>query len=151
MAPHPKPLAERYWPKVDKRGPNECWPWMGYCDDEGRGRFDNATAPRTAWLMATGREPRASVLHCCDNPNCVNPAHLFVGDHKVNGADSSLKRRARNQYGGQAQTHCVNGHEYTPDNTYWRPGRVAQRDCRACIRERAHRYAAKRSKRKVSA
>jgi hypothetical protein len=66
----------------------------------------------------------------------VNPAHLFEGDHKLNGMDSSLKRRARNQHGGQTQTHCINGHEYSPENTYWRPGRVAQRDCRACCRER---------------
>lgn len=42
------------------------------------------------------------------------------------------------------KTHCKNGHEFTPENTYWRPNRQG-RDCRICIRERLARSERKRS------
>jgi hypothetical protein len=134
------PREQRFWAKVEQRGPDECWPWLASADEYGYGRFRGVAASRAAYTYTKGDPGRLLVCHTCDNPGCVNPAHLWLGTVRDNGVDCSQKRRARNQYGGQAATHCINGHEYTPQNTYWRPGKVASRDCRACIRERARRY-----------
>ncbi len=79
-----KPVAERFWPKVDKRGPDECWPWLG-CVNRGMTRFfyvhHAEHAHRVAWMLTYGDIPeKHSVRHKCFNKICCNPAHLYLKD-----------------------------------------------------------------------
>ena len=127
-----------YWRNVDRRGPNECWPWTGATiKHSGHGQFTMAnekwTAHRLAWTIAFGPIPIGMhALHHCDNPICQNPAHLFLGTHAANVADMIAKGRQNNQ----RKTHCPKGHPYDEANTRLkpRPGGRFQRACRACDR-----------------
>lgn len=88
---------ERFWSKVDRRGPNECWPWLRSHTTKGYGCFSLGCrlrlAHRVAFFIGTGRWPTACVCHHCDNPPCCNPAHLFEGTHSDNNRDAARKGR----------------------------------------------------------
>lgn len=93
-------LDERFWSKVDTTTPSGCWEWTAYRNPKGYGRFQTGTAegPRFAHRLsfeaAKGRIPAGKmVLHKCDNPRCVNPDHLWLGDNKANMADCKKKGR----------------------------------------------------------
>ncbi len=102
-------MSERFWRKVDRRGPDECWEWRGFRNEFGygrtrHGRLDRGKqgAHRVAWALVNGTIPEgAHVLHRCDNPPCCNPAHLFLGTHTDNMRDMSEKGRARGFIGTQ--------------------------------------------------
>lgn len=89
----------RFWAKVDKRGPDDCWPWTAYCTIRGGyGRIKIARkqyiASRIAWELAHGKIPEGlHVLHQCDNPPCCNPGHLFLGTPSDNTQDMHNKKR----------------------------------------------------------
>lgn len=111
----------------------ECIPGIGYHGPNGyvwvsRGRL----AHRVAYEQARGPIPEGLELdHLCRNRACVNPDHLEPVTHRENllRADTFAARHA-------AQTHCVNGHEFTPDNTYIRTRPEGGRECRACRKAR---------------
>lgn len=140
------PLAARFWPKVDKRGDDECWPWLGAKIPSGYGslgsvevngkRVTQTGAHRVAFFLAHGFWSRIT-RHTCDNPPCVNPAHLLDGDTRSNARDMVERGRAP----ASQRTHCPQGHEYNDENT-WRTER-GHRRCRACARENAPIAAAK--------
>jgi hypothetical protein len=98
------PLAQRFWAKVDRSaGLGSCWLWTasrsrrGY-GEIGRGRAGEGIilAHRLSWELHHGPIPTGlSVLHHCDNPPCVNPAHLWLGTHQDNQDDMIRKRRDR--------------------------------------------------------
>lgn len=97
--PAPVPVAERFWNKVDIREPDECWEWQGYrlLHRYGRVSVENrkiAYTHRVAWELTHGPVPGGMhVLHLCDNPPCVNPAHLFLGTLSDNTQDMLSKKR----------------------------------------------------------
>lgn len=116
----------RFWTKVNKNGPlpdqskefytglGRCWLWTASVSGDGYGathiRRKFISAHRFAFWVHTEIDPRGSqVLHKCDNPLCVNPDHLFLGDHSANMADAKLKKRnAHGQtHGSYLHPECV--------------------------------------------
>jgi hypothetical protein len=94
-----RPLAERFWEKVDVRGVDECWPWLASTKQGGYGKLAGGDgrillAHRVAYQLAVGTIPAGLVVcHRCDNPGCVNPNHLFLGSQADNLRDMHAKGR----------------------------------------------------------
>lgn len=92
-------LVDRFWSFVQKTD-DGCWTWTGARAEFGYGVIsDRATrrhlrAHRLSWEIAYGLVPLGMlVLHRCDNPPCVRPDHLFLGDHADNSDDKVAKGR----------------------------------------------------------
>lgn len=93
-------LIERMAAKTRRAGADECWPWIGGVDHFGYGRiYDHGTSyqvHRVVYELEHGPIPDGLlVLHRCDNPPCVNPAHLFLGTNQDNVNDMLQKGRER--------------------------------------------------------
>lgn len=75
-----------------------CWFWLGDVNRDGYGRFTKdgkgVLAHRWFYEECVGPlKPRSVLMHSCDNPACVNPAHLSVGTHSTNRRDTVSKNR----------------------------------------------------------
>lgn len=98
--------VERFWSKVNRQSDGECWPWTGHLLPDGYGvisiRRVNKRAHRVSYELAYGAIPEGMhVCHHCDNPPCVNPAHLFLGTNADNVADKTSKGRAASMPGSK--------------------------------------------------
>jgi len=93
-----KTLEEQFWSKVDRRSDDECWNWTGAKLRDGYGSIRKYhklfQAHRLSYIIHYGDViANLCVLHKCDNPSCVNPKHLFLGDHLINARDKVSKNR----------------------------------------------------------
>ncbi len=94
---------DKFWKRVAKRSDSECWLWMTYLDRDGYGLFQfrhdgekkRFRANRVSYMLTHGNRLNIDqfVCHTCDNPQCVNPSHLILGDCKTNIDDCVSKHR----------------------------------------------------------
>lgn len=105
----PRNSPQDVWKKIERRGPDECWPWKGTKDGGGYGVFRihghyykahrvvfslecqpiNLVAPKSQYQQGF-------VLHTCDNRYCCNPKHLYLGDIWDNMQDKVDRGRCHN-------------------------------------------------------
>lgn len=89
-------LISIFWNRVDRKSPEECWPWLSYISDTGYGQICRygirLKAHRVAYELTYGEILDSRLcLHKCDNRKCCNPAHLYIGTHKDNMRDRQLR------------------------------------------------------------
>jgi hypothetical protein len=133
-----KPIETRFWERVQRKSPSECWPWKGALMISGYGRIAlgglsraNIMVHRYSYQRAKGFIwPGTEIDHLCRNRACVNPDHLEAVTHSVNVT--------RGDHWARRKTHCPKGHPYSEDNTYFRPN-ISSRNCRICRREESYR------------
>lgn len=132
---------------------NGCWEWMGEVSKiHGYGRIyfkkKKYNAHRVSYDMFFGIKERTTVIdHICRNKSCVNPDHLREVTVRTNTLENSICSAVHKK----AQTHCINGHEYTKENTIVTYGKQGgeRRSCRQCHRVRSREWARKNYKHKV--
>jgi hypothetical protein len=147
LLPQPS-FEDAFWAKVDRRGPDDCWPWTGSTNNRGYGVHmvkDRAYAHRRAWTLTNGAIPAGLFIdHTCHNRDkscaggwtcphrrCCNPSHLEPVTGRVNvlRADTLPARNV-------AKTHCPKGHPL--DGLTMKKGkgrRYPTRYCTTCARE----------------
>lgn len=127
-----KTLEERFWKKVDKRGPDECWEWRRSKNPDGYGKvwlFNKMLyAHRISFEITYGKIPEnMRVCHKCDNPGCVNPNHLFLGSQKDNMKDMILKGRAIHYCGEENKSSKLKSKEVCEIRKLYSMGEYSQR------------------------
>lgn len=113
--------SERFWAKVEKRGPDECWIWTGG-KRNGYGFFNvpptTIGAHRFAYTEVKGEIPEGMVVdHRCRVKLCVNPDHLQVVTVALNGQNVS-GLNARNKSGVRNVWWCNTWKRWTGQVTF---------------------------------
>ncbi len=93
-----------FWRKVVVKDIDDCWEWSACKDKNGYGKLTYGGKPflahRMAFISVHGSIRKGYfICHKCDNPSCVNPAHLFEGTHRDNMEDMLQKGRSPNNKG----------------------------------------------------
>lgn len=140
---------ERFMSSVNQSGPvpehrpelGRCWQWTKFVNDEGYATFRDMRshkAHRWSYEQFKSPIPHGLVIdHLCRNPSCVNPDHLEAVTNQKN-LERGWGRRIKN---GMAN-ECINGHEFTVDNTYYHP--KGSKVCRTCTARSRRKYELKK-------
>jgi hypothetical protein len=165
---YPNPHLRKTWADADYMAhykgrctfpDNGCWEWQGfrfrpskngpncagYAAGSYRGKNVRITRVLLGWKIGRPLTKKERACHSCDNPPCINPDHLWVGDDKTNMQDAGKKKRWPRQY----NPTCINGHPRTPENVAWH-GREKKLRCKVCLRERNRRDWIKKSQKKMA-
>lgn len=107
---HPRPktgnqydnrMPERFFEKIVV-GIGGCWTWVGALTRGNYGMIramGEQRAHRVSFRIHYGPIPEGThVLHRCDNRQCVNPEHLFLGTHSDNMIDMWSKGRSNRKH-----------------------------------------------------
>jgi len=125
----PDKIAE----KIEFSDKSGCWIWTGYENGNGYGVIypngKRTYVHRHLYELMVGKIPDGLELDhlICRTKSCVNPAHVEPSTHQQN-----MRRH------GATKTKCAHGHDFTPENTYFRPG--GKRYCRVCQMASCKRY-----------
>lgn len=120
----------RFWRRVTIG--DGCWEWSGNMYHDGYGMFNvderKVRAHRFSYEIMVGPIPGGlQIDHLCRNRACVRFDHLEPVTQREN------IRRGNSLSGMRARaTHCIRGHAFDEENTYWAPN--GSRRCRTCIR-----------------
>lgn len=95
----PRTQEELFWSRIGKAGKDECWEWTARRNGDGYGTiwFDGRDqgAHRIMWQLTYGEVPEGKyICHHCDNPPCVNPGHLYIGNAQTNADDRESRSRS---------------------------------------------------------
>lgn len=137
-------MVDRIMAKVT-RDVNGCWIFTGTLDKDGYGRIvvpgmGTRLSHRLMYEAKVGPIPKGlEIDHLCRIRSCVKPEHLEAVTRRENSlrSESFAAINAR-------KTHCIHGHEFTPENTYVKPN--GHRQCRRCNSEQMARYYNRRGK-----
>jgi len=143
-------FRQRFLARVEKT--HCCWLWTGGRSNKGYGMVwfngHNVAAHRVAYILFVGEiEPEMEIDHTCANRRCGCDNRLCVRwtDHlePVTGIENKWRAPSFGAY----KTHCLRGHEYTPENTITKQS--GGRNCRECMRAHWNRYDRERRRRPV--
>ena len=112
-----------------------CVEWVGSKRSHGYGQIsymgESVTTHRLSFMFANGFKRLTSkqyICHSCDNPSCINPEHLWLGDAKSNSQDCVKKGRHRKA----VNTQCRYGHAFSGHNLMIN-NKTGIRRCRTCF------------------
>lgn len=151
----PQSSEDKFWMRVEKRQPDECWKWKGPISKKGYGVFNygkNVVGAHRVHFLMNGLIHKDMVVdHVCRNRACVNPRHLRLVTHRQNAIENSVSFSAVNA----AKKKCVRGHALVGESVRIRDSAKGPiRECLVCKRirqeERNAQRTASRKARKVA-
>jgi len=128
-------LVRRFYSKIGKREDNECWTWKASKNSSGYGwiriNYRLFLAHRVSWEIHSGVIPEGKlILHKCNNRSCVNPQHLYVGDHTDNAQDVNKLKLSR--HGVKAvKPYDIMKANSTPTQLSVKGAKIIEREIRA--------------------
>ena len=125
--------VDRFWAKVDKSG--DCWEWTaGLNKGYGRIKINGKTAyaHRLSYVLHhpitidLWEHSDICVCHKCDNPKCINPAHMFLGSVADNMNDKMAKGRGNALKGENHRLSKLTEHDVREIRKKYADGGISQ-------------------------